>query len=69
MTTNAWIDKDLSAYAARKVAKQYHVRLPRVGYEVSLGNGLWLASTGHFQFGWFGSGAKTPFRLYGEKED
>lgn len=46
---------------ARCIAKRFGVKLPRVGYEMSLGDGMWLTSTGHFQFGWFGAAAKTPF--------
>lgn len=64
-----YIDRDLTSRAAGKLAREYGVRLPRVGYEVSLGNGLWIASTGHAQFGWFESRAKTPYRLRGTKED
>lgn len=48
---------------ARRIAKRFGVRLPRVGYEMSLGGGMWLASTGHAQFGWFESTAKTPFEV------
>jgi len=59
---------DLTKHAARKVAKAYGIRLPRVGYEIATGDGLWLASTGHFQFGWFENKAKTPYRLHGFKK-
>ncbi len=48
---------------ARRIAQRFGVRLPRVGYEMSLGNGRWLRSTGHFQFGWFESRARTPFEV------
>jgi hypothetical protein len=48
---------------AERIAKRFDVRLPRVGYETSLGDGRWLSSTGHFQFGWFSSRAKTPFEV------
>lgn len=48
---------------AKRIAKRFGVRLPRVGYEMSLGDGRWLASTGHSQFGWFESRAKTPFEI------
>lgn len=58
---------ELTLSQARKVAKSYGIRLPRVGYEVATGDGLWLASTGHFQFGWFASKAKTPYTLRGTK--
>jgi hypothetical protein len=59
-----WLD--LSAAKARKVAKAYKVKMPRCGYEVSLGNGLWLASAGHFQFGAFGLSKNTPpYHLHG----
>ena len=48
---------------AERIAKQFGVSLPRVGYEMSLGNGRWLSSTGHFQLGWFESQTKTPFEV------
>ncbi len=48
---------------ARRIAKRFDVRLPRVGYEISLGDGRWLSSTGHFQLGWFESRAKAPFEV------
>lgn len=51
----------VSRAEAKRIAKRFGVHLPRVGYETSLGDGRWLSSTGHFQFGWFSSGAKTPF--------
>lgn len=35
------------------MARVFRVRIPRVGYEVSLGDGAWLGSNGHFQFGFF----------------
>jgi len=48
---------------AKRIAKRFGVRPPRVGYEMSLGDGRWLSSTGHFQFGWLESRAKTPFAV------
>lgn len=53
----------LTTRQARKLAKREGVKLPRVGYEMSLGNGRWLRSTGHAQFGWFENNAKTPYEL------
>lgn len=55
--------QDVTAHKARKIAKQFGVKLPRVGYEVSLGDGRWIRSTGHAQFGWFDSAAKHPFTI------
>lgn len=45
--------RQVSAAEARKIAKQYGVKLPRVGYEMSIGNGRWIRSAGHSQFGFF----------------
>lgn len=45
--------REVSAREARAIAKRFGVRVPRVGYEMSLGGGRWLGSTGHAQFGWF----------------
>ena len=53
--------REVSATEARKIAKRFGVRVPRVGYEVSLGSGRWLGSTGHAQFGWFERSSKKPF--------
>lgn len=53
----------LTAAEARRVARQFKVKVPRVGYEMSLGGGRRLNSTGHFQFGWIGSAAPQPFSL------
>jgi hypothetical protein len=53
MFDGAYIDRDLTLREARKLAKVLNIRLPRMGYEVSLGNGLWLAASGHHQFGTF----------------
>lgn len=64
-----YTSQNLTTRQARKLAREHGVRLPRVGYEISLGNGLWLASTGHADFGWFESTAPTPFRLHGFKEE
>lgn len=62
-----WIDAYVAASDALRIAQAYEVPVPRVGYEVSLGNGLWLQSTGHAQFGWFGRPrCPAPFRVYGE---
>jgi len=60
---------DLSVREARKLAKAEGVKLPRVGYEVSLGDGRWIASTGHFQFGWIGRAPKAPFVLRDERQE
>lgn len=57
------VTREISRAEARRIAKQYGVRLPRIGYEMSLGDGRWLSSTGHAQFGWFGSHAKQPFTI------
>jgi hypothetical protein len=66
MFDGAYIDRDLTLREARKLAKVHSIRLPRVGYEVSLGNGLWLAASGHFQFGTFALSPHTkPFRVHG----
>lgn len=53
--------REVSASEARKIAKRFGVRVPRVGYEMSLGDGRWLSSTGHAQFGWFESTAGKPY--------
>ena len=63
-----WIDTPLTSRKAGKLACEHGVRLPRVGYEVSLGNDLWIQSTGHSDFGWFDSKASTPYRLTGYRE-
>lgn len=48
-----FVRRDIDEREARRVAQSFGVRMPRVGYEVSLGNGAWLSSNGHFQFGFF----------------
>jgi hypothetical protein len=68
----------LTARQASYVARLFGCKRPRVGYEVclktdeltgqpALFNGesiLWLASTGHSQFGWFGKDTEThPFEV------
>jgi len=59
--------RDLTLKEARKLAREFKVKLPRMGYQVSLGNGQWLASSGHFQFGTFSQSKDTkPFYLYGQ---
>lgn len=63
-----YVCQDLSDAEARALAREHGVRVPHTGYEVALGNGLWLASAGHHQFGWFGSHAPTPFRLHGYRK-
>lgn len=55
--------REVSATEARAIAKQFAVRMPRVGYEISLGEGRWLGSTGHHQFGWFERGNRKPFEV------
>lgn len=60
MNTPNFTPRDLT-----KLAKACSVKLPRVGYEVCLVSGVWLASTGHFQFGWFGSNETKPYRVWG----
>jgi hypothetical protein len=56
--------RDVSATEAKRIAKRFGVRVPRVGYEVSLGDKRWLSSTGHAQFGWFERPAvKAPFEV------
>lgn len=53
--------RQVSAKEARKIARRYGVKLPRMGYEVALGGGLWLGSTGHAQFGWVATPASQPY--------
>jgi hypothetical protein len=61
-----YIDRDLTLREARKLAKVHNIRLPRMGYEVSLGNGLWLTASGHHQFGTFTLSPHTkPYRVHG----
>lgn len=49
---------------ARRIARRFEVKLPKVGYEVSLGDGTWLGSNGHFQFGFFEKPVDTmPFNV------
>lgn len=56
--------RDIDYAEARRIARQFEVKLPRVGYEMSLGNGRWLSSTGHAQFGWFDKPDSTkPFSV------
>lgn len=55
--------REVSAREARAIAKRFGVRMPRMGYEVSLGDGRWLGSTGHHQFGWFERSAQKPFEV------
>ncbi len=56
--------RDVDFHEARRIARRFKVRLPRVGYEVCLGDGVWLASSGHFQFGFFEKPADTkPFNV------
>jgi hypothetical protein len=64
-----WIDEPLTTRKAHKLARDNGIHTPRVGYEVSLGNGLWLQSTGHSDFGWFASNATTPYRLFGKVKE
>lgn len=56
----------LALAEARAIARRFSVSLPRVGCEVSLGDGRWLSSTGHAQFGWFGRDdvpSRAPFSV------
>lgn len=46
--------KDIDPTTAKGIARLAGVKLPRMGYEVYLGRGLWLASNFHAQFGSFG---------------
>lgn len=46
-------DRQVSKAEASRIAKRHGVRLPRPGYEMSLGNGRWISSNGHAQFGFF----------------
>lgn len=55
--------RGVSAAQARKIAKSFGVRLPSVGYEMSLGGRRWIRSTGHADFGWFESTARQPFEI------
>ena len=55
--------REVSLAEAKRIAAKFNVKLPRVGYEMSLGSGMWLVSTGHFQFGWFESKEKHPFEV------
>lgn len=55
--------RDVSHDEAKRIAARFKVSLPRVGYEMSLGEGRWIRSTGHAQFGWFDSRAKQPFTI------
>lgn len=58
------LTRQITTNEARRVARRFQVKLPRTGYEVSLGDGRWLSSTGHAQFGWFDKPAGTkPFSL------
>jgi hypothetical protein len=58
------VRRDVGLREARRIAKCSGVRLPKVGYEVSLGDGVWLSSNGHFQFGFFEKPAGTkPFNV------
>lgn len=64
--------RPLSLAQARRLVRAYGVRLPRVGYEICLvvwnGREVWLTSTGHSDFGWFGRTATTPYELNGPIE-
>lgn len=57
------MNRDVSHAEARRIARWFQVSLPRVGYEMSLGEGRWIRSTGHAQFGWFESTATQPFTI------
>ena len=54
--------RDVDVKEAKRIAKSFGVKLPRVGYEMSLGDRRWLRSNGHAQFGFFDKPADTkPF--------
>jgi len=55
---------ELSIRGASLVAKSFGFKRPRVGYEVELENDLYLTSTGHHQFGWFGLTETHPYRVW-----
>lgn len=63
-------DRPVSAAEARRIAKSAGVKLPRVGYEMSLGNGRWISSAGHSDFGFFDKPKGTkPFSIKCRCED
>lgn len=51
LPAGAW--KPLTVYGARKLAREFGVRLPRAGYEMCLGSRLYLVNRLHPQFGTF----------------
>jgi hypothetical protein len=61
-------EREIGRRQAQRIAKRYGVRVPRVGYEACLSATdnarCYLASTGHPDFGWFGSAARKPFRVW-----
>lgn len=58
------VSRELTVQEAQAIARRFKVKLPKMGYEVSLGAKRWLRSTGHSDFGWFDKPPDTkPYEL------